>query len=81
MTDGLKHILGDRDQEFEFLPQLPKRLTASEKEARRVWDDHEKRALINEKGNAKNKSKLNLEGTHYQQRDVSMELVDMQIGL
>lgn len=69
---GLSHLLGAADEQLDFFPALssPENLVIS-KEARRDFSEREKRALIEEDGEAVNKKKLNIKGTHYENSSVA----------
>lgn len=53
--DERRHIIGSSNQPISFLPKL----------AGKKFTPGEKASLVNEAGDASNKHKLQLEGTHY----------------
>lgn len=73
------HILGDRHEEFSMLPDLAgrkfTRIEASKVARRTDWLEHEKRALIDEDGEARNKDRLDIKGTHYEAPQEEQDLI------
>ena len=61
---NLSHIIGSKDEEVHFLPDLS--ISPIGKEARRDFSEREKWALIEEDGEAHNASKIDVKGTHYE---------------
>ena len=66
---NLSHIIGSKDEEVRFLPDLSKK--SIEKDARRHFTEREKWALIEEDGQAVNTTKLDIAGTHYETQSVA----------
>ena len=62
--NDLSHIIGSKDEDVRFLPDLSKK--PIEKDARRDYSEREKWALIEEEGEAHNASKIDVTGTHYE---------------
>lgn len=65
---GLSHLLGAADEQLSFFPTLPSPEDSASisKESRRNLSEREKRALIEEDGEARNKKKMDIKGTHYE---------------
>lgn len=72
-----RHVLGFASEEVRSLPEFPDGLT---KEARRNFSEAEKLALIEEPGEASNKRKLRIKGTHYETNSTS-EIAQMIMPL
>lgn len=72
-----RHVLGFASEEVRSLPEFPDGLT---KEARRHFSEAEKLALIEEPGEASNKRKLRIKGTHYESNSTS-EIAQMIMPL
>lgn len=77
--DNLNFLLGDKSETLSFLPSLnePSKMT---KDARRKFNEREKIALIEEDGQASNRSKIDVQGTHYESSSAS-EIAQMILPL
>lgn len=76
--DNLNYLLGDKNEELNFLPDLDdSKIT---KDARRHFNEREKVALIEEDGQASNRVKIDVTGTHYEDSSVS-EIAQMILPL
>lgn len=75
--ESRRHVLGFAAEEVRSLPEFPEGLT---KEARRNFSEAEKLALIDEPGDASNKRKLRIKGTHYENNSVG-EIAQMIMPL
>lgn len=62
--DGLSHLIGSKDEDVHFLPDLSNK--SIDKESRRNFSEREKWALIEEDGEAHNAHKVDVKGTHYE---------------
>lgn len=67
--DALSHLLGTKDEEITFLPDLSHE--GLNKVARRHFTEREKIALIEEDGAASNAHKVDVKGTHYENQSAS----------
>lgn len=63
-TSSLSHLIGSKDEDVRFLPDLSK--TPIEKDSRRHFTEMEKLSLIEEDGAATNSHKVDVKGTHYE---------------
>lgn len=72
-----RHVLGFAAEDVKSLPEFPEGLS---KEARRHFSEAEKLALIEEPGNASNRRKLRIKGTHYESNSTS-EIAQMIMPL
>ena len=66
---GLSHLIGSKDEEVRFLPDLSKK--PIDKESRRDFSEREKWALIEEEGEAHNAAKIDVKGTHYESQSAN----------
>lgn len=73
-----RHVLGFASEEVRSLPEFP--AEGLTKEARRNFSEAEKLALIEEPGDASNKRKLRIKGTHYENNSTS-EIAQMIMPL
>jgi hypothetical protein len=64
--NGLSHIIGSKDEDVRFLPDLSQDSAQISKESRRNFSEREKWALIEEDGEAHNAMKIDVKGTHYE---------------
>lgn len=77
--DNLNFLLGDKGETLSFLPELDGS-TSITKDARRHFNEREKIALIEEDGQASNRIKIDVAGTHYEDSSVS-EIAQMILPL
>lgn len=73
------HVLGSKGEEITFLPSLDEPAGIS-KEARRDFNSFEKQSLIDEDGQASNRVKIDVKGTHYETSSTS-EIAQMIMPL
>lgn len=66
--DQIGHVIGSRHDDLCLLPDLD---APAFHMARRALSELEKASLIDERGQASNKAKLDLQGTHYEKYDPS----------
>lgn len=73
------HVLGDKGEVLGFLPDLEES-EGIVKDARRHFNPLEKQALIEEDGEASNRGKIDVAGTHYEHSSAS-EIAQMIMPL
>lgn len=78
MSD-FRHVLGNKEEILEFLPDLEE-AEGIVKDARRNFNPLEKQALIEEDGQASNRQKIDVAGTHYEHSSAS-EIAQMIMPL
>lgn len=76
--EDLKHLLGTKEEKLNFLPSFND--GPMEKNARRHFNEREKIALIEEPGQASNRSRIDVAGTHYEDSSVA-EIAQMIMPL
>ena len=69
VSSDLSHIIGSKDEDVRFLPDLSKK--SIDKESRRNFTEREKWALIEEDGEAHNAAKIDVAGTHYENQSAN----------
>lgn len=77
--DNLNFLLGDKSESIKFLPDIDEPGTII-KDSRRRFNEREKIALIEEDGQASNRSKIDVAGTHYESSSAS-EIAQMILPL
>lgn len=77
--DELNFLLGDKNESLRFLPELDEPQTMT-KDARRHFNEREKISLIEEDGQASNRGKIDVAGTHYEDSSVN-EIAQMILPL
>lgn len=68
--DNLNFLLGDKNESLRFLPALDE-AEPIQKDARRHFTEREKGDLIDEGGQATNRIKIDVTGTHYEDQSVA----------
>lgn len=77
-THGLAHILGSKDESLRMLPDLSSGIS---KDSRRHYNELEKISLIEEDGEASNKHKMDIKGTHYETQsaaEIAMQIMPLK---
>lgn len=75
----LGHVLGSKDETVRFLPDLSRKTI--QKDARKDYSEMEKHALIEEDGQASNRSKVDVKGTHYESQsaaEIAMSIMPLK---
>lgn len=76
---NLNFLLGDKNEELSFLPNLEESSSIT-KDSRRHFNEREKIALIEEDGQASNRAKIDVAGTHYEDSSAN-EIAQMILPL